>query len=113
MNKIATFWISILGIGVTNLAMAQVKTPAPVKQVSVSSNPTHNLNFRLRQDMMQIQKDLHSGKLTKGQADSNRAQVLAIRKQELADMKANGNHQLTADQQTQLGQQLTQLEGQL
>lgn len=123
MKRILKIVVEILLLGIAGFAMAQSKTPTPGKSASVGvlsgsigspqANPTHNLNFRLRQDMMQINKDVHSGKLTQAQATTLRTQILAVRKQELADMKSNGNKQLTSDQEAQLGQSLGQIESQL
>jgi len=52
---------------------------------------------------------LKAGKLTAAQAKSLRDQVKAVRKQELADFKTNGNRQLTAAQISTLNQELDQL----
>ena len=124
MKRFIALSASMMLVGVTGLAMAQSKTPVAVpapKTISGTPSPgtpLHALNERLRADMMQIQKDLKAGKLTKAQADSLKAQVKAIRKQELADFKANGNgstgspqgRQLTADQISALNQELDQLQ---
>ena len=123
MKHFIAFSASILLAGVAGLAMAQTKAPAVpapknIAGVSAQASPMHQLNERLRADMMQIQKDLKAGKLTAAQAKSLRDQVKAIRKQELADFKANGNgstgspqgRQLTADQISALNQELDQLQ---
>ena len=130
MKIFITFVVSIFLIGTTEMALAQTKTPVVGKPAvsAVASQPLgnpaiHNVNLRLRQDMMQIQKDLHAGKLTKAQATTLQAKVKAIRSQELGFMKSNGNpssgssnpsgrsgKQLTDDQTAQLNQSLGQLE---
>jgi hypothetical protein len=60
----------------------------------------------MRQDMIQIAQDQKSGKLSKASASSLKAKVQAIRKEELADLKANGNKKLTDAQKTQLNSEL-------
>jgi len=67
------------------------------------------LSIRLRQQNIQIQRDEKAGKLTKAQAKSLKAQVEAIRKTELADLKQNGTKTLTDAQVADLNQQLNTL----
>jgi uncharacterized protein involved in exopolysaccharide biosynthesis len=67
------------------------------------------LAIRLRQQNIQIQRDLKAGKLTKDQAKSLKAQVEAIRKQEIADLKTNGTKTLTDAQVASLNTQLNSL----
>lgn len=67
------------------------------------------LTIRLRQQNIQIQRDLRAGKLTKDQAKSLKAQVETIRKQEIADLKQSGTKYLTDAQVNQLNQQLNTL----
>ncbi len=120
MKRFTVIVVSTLCVGVSGLVLAQVKTPTPNSGQkpavsTASSQPTgnpavHNVNLRLREDMMQIQKDLHAGKLTKTQATALQAQVKAVRTQELGFMKSNGKKQLTDDQTGQLNQSLGQLE---
>ncbi len=81
-------------------------TPYPTPIVS----PAPQLDSALKKAMIQIDKDVKSGKLTKAQAASLKTQVLTIRKQELADLKSNGKRELTSGQETQLSQQLSQIE---
>ena len=66
--------------------------------------------MKFREDMIQIQKDVKSGKLTQAQATEYRNQLKAIRKQELADMKTNGTKTLTADQESTLMSQIALVE---
>ncbi len=114
MKSLKAFRASILLVGATGLAFAASSTPTPGSSTASSGGATsHNINFRFRQDMMQIQKDLHAGKLTQAQATSYQTQIKAIRKQELADYKTNGNKQLTPSQTSSLEQSLGQIESQL
>jgi uncharacterized protein involved in exopolysaccharide biosynthesis len=71
--------------------------------------PMDKLSIRLRQQNIQIQRDEKAGKLTKAQAKALKAQVEAIRKAEIADLKQNGTKTLTDDQVNQLNQQLNTL----
>lgn len=71
--------------------------------------PTDKVNIRLRQQNIQIRRDLKAGKLTKDQAKTLKGQVEAIRKAEIADLKQNGTKTLTDDQVNQLNQQLNTL----
>lgn len=92
--------------------MAQTKTsvvtaksqvqPAPVSTVAVP----REVNARLKQQLEQIQKDFHAGKLTQAQANAARTKVKAIRQQELQFFKTNGNKTLTAAQENQLNASL-------
>jgi uncharacterized protein involved in exopolysaccharide biosynthesis len=78
--------------------------------VSASTKtPTEKLQIRLRQQNIQIQRDVKTGKLTKDQAKSLKTQVEAVRKQEIADMKLNGTKTLTDNQVAQLNEQLNTL----
>ncbi len=71
-----------------------------------AKSPTEKLQIRMRQQNIQIQRDEKAEKLTKAQA---KAQVEAIRQQEIADLKQNGTKTLTDDQVNQLNQQLNTL----
>ena len=67
------------------------------------------LNICLRQQNVQISRDLKAGKLTKDQAKTLRSQVETIRKAEIADLKQNktqGVSGLTDAQLSQLNEQL-------
>lgn len=74
-----------------------------------AKTPTERVNLRIRQQLAQIQREEHLGKLTKDQAKSLKAQVGTIRKTEVADLKANNSKTLTDDQVNQLNQQLNTL----
>ena len=71
--------------------------------------PMEKLQIRLRQQNIQIQRDEKAGKLTKAQAKALKAQVEAIRQQEIADLKQGGAKTLTDSQITQLNGQLNTL----
>ncbi len=74
-----------------------------------AKSPTEKLQIRMRQQNIQIQRDEKAEKLTKAQAKALKAQVEAIRQQEIADLKQNGTKTLTDDQVNQLNQQLNTL----
>ena len=71
-----------------------------------NQNPVHLLGMRFHQVMIQIQKAHKAKSLTDAQAKDLRTQVMDIRKQEMADFKANGSRTLTNDQISQLNGQL-------
>jgi Spy/CpxP family protein refolding chaperone len=94
--------------GVVSLSWAANTSPTPT---SPSANtPLHQMGVKFREDMIQIQKDVKSGKLTQAQATEYREQLKAIRKQEMADVKANGTKTLTTDQESGLMSQLEVVE---
>ena len=68
--------------------------PTPVN-VHIQRSPMDKLSIRLRQQSIQISRDEKAGKLTKAQAKALKGQVEAIRKAEIADLKANGTKTLT------------------
>jgi len=74
-----------------------------------AKTPMQKLTIRLRQQNIQIQRDEKAGKLTKDQAKTLKAQVEAIRKSEIADLKQNGTKTLTDAQMAQLNEQLNTL----
>ena len=74
-----------------------------------TKTPMDKLSIRLRQQNIQIQRDEKAGKLTKVQAKALKAQVEAIRKAEIADLKQNGTKALTDAQVVQLNGQLNTL----
>lgn len=82
--------------------------PTPVN-THIQRTPMDKLTIRLRQQNIQIQRDEKAGKLTKDQAKVLKAQVEAIRKAEIADLKANGTKTLTDSQVAQLNEQLNTL----
>jgi dephospho-CoA kinase len=95
------------------LAMAQgvafaASQPTPVN-THIQRTPMDMLTIRLRQQNIQIQRDVKAGKLTKDQSKTLKAQVEAIRKQEVADLKTNNSKTLTDAQITQLNEQLNTL----
>jgi hypothetical protein len=92
------------------ISWAANSTPTPAVKNPGASSPLHQLGVKFREDMIQIQKDEKSGKLTQAQATEYREQLKTIRKQELADMKANGTKTLTTDQESGLMSQLEVVE---
>ena len=72
---------------------------------SPNSN-VHQINLRLKNQLILIQQGYKKGKFTKDQADSLRAAIRAVRSQEVSFFKQNGNHNLTADQQNQVNASL-------
>ena len=98
-----------------SLAQAATSAPTPVKaskavsapKAVVTPNPAlNNVNARMMEQIQQIKKNLHAGKITKAQAKEQRDKVKAIRKQQLDFMKANGKKMLTPDQESQINQAL-------
>lgn len=83
--------------------------PTPTSGRLVVKTPMDKLTIRLRQQNIQISRGQQAGKLTKDQAKALRGQVEAIRKAEIADLKANNSKTLTDDQVNQLNQQLNTL----
>jgi uncharacterized protein involved in exopolysaccharide biosynthesis len=71
--------------------------------------PIEKIQIRLRQQNIQIHRDLRTGKLTKDQAKALKAQVEAIRQTEIADLKQSGTQTLTDAQVAQLNEQLNTL----
>jgi uncharacterized protein involved in exopolysaccharide biosynthesis len=63
--------------------------PTPTVPKVLPNTPMNRLTVRLRQQNIQIQREVKAGKLTKAQAKTLKGQVDAIRKQESADLKAN------------------------
>lgn len=100
--------MSVLFMVAANMVLAAQATPV-VSKANINSN-LHQIGVKFREDMIQIQKDVKSGKLTQAQASEYRDQLKTIRKQELADVKANGNKNLTSDQESQLMSQLAVVE---
>ena len=118
MKRELFFSVIVICSMMVNLLGASNSTPviSGTKVSASASSPgsaIHTFNERLRAAMIQINKDQKSGKLSKNQVESARAQVKAIRKQELADYKANGKSQLTADQLSSLNASLDSIQSSL
>jgi len=108
MKRLIAVFAIVLSVGMMGISWAANTSPTPT---SPSANtPLHQLGMKFRTDMIQIQKDVKSGKLTQAQATEYRNQLKVIRKQEMADVKANGNKTLTADQESALMSQLAVVE---
>lgn len=101
--------IFILALVLAQASVFAAPQPTPVSGRLIAKTPMDKLTIRLRQQNIQIQRDLKAGKLTKDQAKSLKAQVETIRKAEIADLKQNGTKTLTDDQVNQLNQQLNTL----
>ena len=104
MNRLA--WI--LAFTVAQGVVFGAAQPTPVN-VRIQRTPMDKLTIRLRQQNIQIQRDEKAGKLTKAQAKVLKAQVEAIRQQEIADLKQNGTKTLTDAQIARFNQQLNTL----
>ena len=108
MKRILAVSAIVLLADVYGMSWAANAVPTPV---SLSANtPLHQLGMKFRTDMIQIQKDQKSGKLTQAQANQLREQIKTIHKQELADMKTNGKKEITVDQENTLMSQLEVVE---
>ena len=83
--------------------------PTPTVPKVLPNTPMNRLTIRLRQQNIQIQREVKAGKLTKAQVKTLKGQVDAIRKQESADLKANNSKTLTDTQVAQLNDQLNTL----
>ena len=99
---------SLILVGVVNLNAAS--TPTPVKGVATVT-AVQNVNERMKEQLREVQKDLKAGKLTATQAGAVKKQILAIRQEELSDMKSNGQKQLTASQKSELNSELDKTQG--
>ena len=86
-----------------------VGMPTPTVPKVLPKTPMNRLTIRLRQQNIQIQREVKAGKLTKAQVKTLKGQVDAIRKQESADLKANNSKTLTDAQVAQLNDQLNTL----
>ncbi len=100
-------WVLALTL-VQGMAFAAVPQPTPVN-THIQLTPMDKLTIRLRQQNIQIGRDLKAGKLTKAQAKALKAQVEAIRQQEISDLKQDGTKALTDAQIATLNQQLNTL----
>lgn len=83
--------------------------PTPTAPKVLPNTPINRLTILLRQQNIQISRDLRAGKLTKDQAKSLKVQVEAVRKQEITFLKQNSTKTLTDTQATQLNEQLNTL----
>ncbi len=107
--------VAVAAIITMGVSLAQATTSAPTpgpKAVSapkavVTPNPAlKNINIKMMEQMRDIAKAQHSGKITKDQAKGLRDKVKSIRKQQLDFMKANGKKAMTPDQESQINQAL-------
>ena len=102
------FILVLAFVATRGLALAVPQTTS-ASSPFVPKTPMEKLSIRLRQQNIQIQRDEKAGKLTKVQAKALKAQVEAIRKAEIADLKQNGTKALTDAQVVQLNGQLNTL----
>ncbi len=84
-------------------------TTAPTPVSHIPHTPTEKIHLRFSHQVAQIHKDVKVGKLTKAQAKTLLGNVEAVRKQELAFLKADNAKEVTADQAAQLNRQLDAL----
>ena len=108
MKKILSVSAVVLLAGMSGISLAANTSPTPSSPKA--NTPLHQLGGKFREDMIQIQKDVKSGKLTQAQATEYREKLKTIRKQEMTDVKDNGNKTLTADQESSLISQLEAVE---
>ncbi len=101
--------IFILFFIVVQTTVFSAGMPTPTAPKVLPHTPMNRLTIRLRQQNIQIQREVKAGKLTKAQAKTLKTQVDAIRKQESADLKANGTKTLTDAQVADLNAQLNTL----
>lgn len=104
----------VIFTGTAGLVLAQTKTPEPRPnhisyEKSVVHSPTHVFNVQLKKTLDEIRKDMKTGKLTQGEAQTVMEKVKTIRIQELQLMKENESKELTQSQITQLTEQLNNL----
>jgi hypothetical protein len=83
--------------------------PTQTSSHFIAQTPMDKLQLRLRHQVAQIQREARLRKLTKDQAKTLKAQVEAIRRQEMAFLKQNGTKTLTDAQVNQLNGQLNTL----
>ena len=102
------FLLILLVVVVPVLSIAAQPQSTPLN-THIQRTPMDKLTIRLRQQNIQIQRDLKAGKLTKDQAKTLKAQVETIRNAEIADLKQNGTKTLTDAQIASLNQQLNTL----
>ena len=109
VGKLMKSLYGIFALSLIHCVALAAPAPTSLAPHVVAKTPMDKLVIRLRQQNIQIQRDLRSGKLTKDQAKVLKARVEAIRKKEIADLKQNGTKTLTDDQVNQLNQQLNTL----
>ena len=105
----------LVSLGMTSLSLAAVTTgaSAPTVNTQKANNPVHLLSQRSLEQMVQVQRDVKAGKLTKDQGKTLQTQIKAVHVQEVTSIKQNGTHQLTVAQYTQLNGQLDALSKQI
>lgn len=85
--------------------------PNPIVKPSstpLTQSPTNKVGLRLMNQWQLVAIDMKNGKITQAQAVSIRADLKSIHKQQSTFLKASANHQLTANQTSQLNSLLDQ-----
>ena len=82
---------------------------APVIASGKPMSPIHLLSQKAWHQMIQIQRNVKAGKLSKAQGKSLQGQVKTVRQQESTYLKQNGDRELTTSQFTELNGQLDTL----
>ena len=99
----------ILILSMVHGVVFATSAPLPTSGKTVSRTPMGKLQLKLRHQMAQIQLETRRGKLTTAQSKALKVQVVAVQKQEVTDIKQNGNKTLTGTQIAQLDQQLNSI----
>jgi|SRR5580658_6708552 hypothetical protein len=122
MKRFILMALTLIAFG-PGISWGQVKQPLAAGQASSTSqgNPKsasaksgsniHSVSLLLMAQKRQIRNDLHSGKLTKEQAQTAWENLKTARKQELEFQRQNGQKEITDDQKTQLNETLAKNTG--
>jgi hypothetical protein len=109
MNRLFINAVSVLLISYAS-SVGATNQPTPVANSggkSLTPHPLlHQVNLEMKQQWQKIMIDQRNGKLTVDQAKSLRQKLSDIRKQVAVDFKGSATHELTADQSSQINQQL-------
>ncbi len=109
MNRLIISAISVLLISYA-ASLCATTQPTPVANPggkSLTPHPLlHQVNIEMKQQWQKIMIDQKNGKLTVDQAKALRQKLSDIRKQVATDFKGSATHELTADQSSQINQQL-------
>lgn len=109
MRNLILLVLGAIFLASTISAQAATSTTAPSNHSFKNPHPvTHQINMRMRTQWLLIQKGYKAGKFTKDQVATFKASLRATRQLEVNFFKQNGNHELTADQKSQLDNKLDQ-----
>ena len=100
---------SILVLTLILSATTAFATTAPTPVSRIPHTPTEKIHLRFSHQVAQIHKDVKLGKVTKAQAKTLLGNVEAVRKQELAFLKADNAKELTTAQAVSINGQLDAL----